>query len=320
MSDSLSAKAVKPAKRPTWKQLLDTGEQLLLPSAHDGLTAKLLEQAGFKAFQIGGFSVVGARYGLPDIDLVQFGEISQTVREVLKASHLPVMVDCDDCYGDVKNVAYVVRSYEDMGVSAIFIEDQVAPKRCGHMAGKTVVPVELAEDKLRAAVECRQTELFVMARTDARAPLGMDEALRRGERYFKAGADGLFVEAPQSEKEIEQVASAFRGKPLVVNMLEGGGKTPLIPPAQLHSMGFSMVFYPTSLIFVLTRALKDAIQDIKAGKYPVQEKGTSFSEYEEVVGLKDWAGIETKYLKNVPGMTAEAPSVAESPEKTGNTF
>ncbi len=320
MSEALSAKAVKPAKRATWKELLDTGEQLLLPSAHDGLTAKLLEQAGFKAFQIGGFSVVGARYGLPDVDLIQFGEISQTVREVLHASRLPVMVDCDDCYGDVKNVVYVVRSYEDMGVSAIFIEDQVAPKRCGHMAGKSVVPPELMEDKLRAAVECRQTELFVVARTDARAPLGLDEALRRGERYFNAGADGLFVEAPQSEKEIEQVAAAFRGKPLVVNMLEGGGKTPLIPPSDLHKMGFSMVFYPTSLLFVLTRALKDAIQDIKAGRYPVRQKGTSFSEYEAVVGLKHWAEIEATYLKNVPGLTAEAPSVAETPELVGNRF
>ncbi len=141
----------------------------MLPSAHDGLTAKLIEQAGFRAFQVGGFSVVGARFGLPDIDLAQFGELSQTVSEVLAASNLPVMAGCDDCYGDDKNVAHVVRSYENMGVSAIFIEDQQAPKRCGHMAGKQVIPSEITEGKIRAAVGTRRERLFVMARTDARA-------------------------------------------------------------------------------------------------------------------------------------------------------
>ncbi len=296
-------------KRPTWRQTLETGELILLPSAHDGLTAKLIEQAGFRAFQVGGFSVVGARFGLPDIDLAQFGELAQTVREVLAASNLPVMVDCDDCYGDVKNVAHVVRSYGAMGVSAIFLEDQVAPKRCGHMAGKQVIPAELMEDKIAAAVGCRDTDLFVVARTDARAPLGLDEALRRGERYLKAGADGLFVEAPQDEKEVEQVAKAFRGQPLVLNMLEGGGKTPLLPLPDIHAMGFSMVFYPTSLIFVVTKALQGALQDIKAGRYPAGTKGVDFSAYEEVVGLKEWSDIETRYLKNVPGVSSAPPSV-----------
>ncbi len=305
------------AKRPTWRETLDTGELILLPAAHDALTAKLIEQAGFRAFQVGGFAVVGARFGLPDIDLAQFGELSQTVREVLAASNLPVMVDCDDCYGDVKNVAHVVRRYGDMGVSAIFIEDQVAPKRCGHMAGKEVIPAELMEDKIAAAVGCRTTDLFVMARTDARAPLGLDEALRRGERYFKAGADALFVEAPQSEKEVEQIARAFRGRPLVVNMLEGGGKTPLIPLPDIHAMGFSMVFYPTSLIFVVTKALQGALQDIKAGRYPVQEKGVNFEEYERVVGLKEWSDIETRYLKNVPGTGAASPSVKNDKSAEG---
>ncbi len=295
-------------KRQTWEEVLETGELILLPSAHDGLTAKLIEQSGFRAFQIGGFSVVGARFGLPDIDLAQFGELSRTVSEVLAASHLPVMVDCDDCYGDVKNVAHVVRTYENMGVSAIFIEDQQAPKRCGHMAGKQVIPSEIMEDKIRAAVGSRREGLFVMARTDARAPLGLDEALRRGEAYFKAGADALFVEAPQNEREVERIASTFRGKRLVVNMLEGGGKTPLLPLTDIHAMGFSMVFYPTSLIFVVTKALQGALQDIKAGRYPVQEKGVDFDEYERVVGLKEWADIESTYLKSATGVHAAQPS------------
>ena len=302
-------------------QTRDKGELILLPAAHDGLMAKLIEQAGFLAMQVGGFAAVGARFGYPDIDLAQFGELSQTVREVLNATSLPLMVDCDDCYGDVKNVVHVVRSYEDMGVSAIFIEDQVAPKRCGHMAGKTVVPAELMEDKLHAAVANRQTELFIMARTDARAPLGLDEALRRGERYFKAGADALFVEAPQNEQEVETIARTFRGKPLVVNMLEGGGKTPLIPLPQIKELGFSMVFYPTSLIFVLTKAMQEALQDIKAGRFPVAEKGVNFKQYLEVVGLNYWSDIETEYLKNVPDLAAKAPS-ADNPQShmEGKTF
>ncbi len=305
------------SKRQTWREVLDTGELILLPSAHDGLTAKLIQQAGFRAFQVGGFSVVGARFGLPDIDLAQFGELSQTVREVLDAASLPVMVDCDDCYGDVKNVAHVVRTYEAMGVSAIFIEDQLAPKRCGHMAGKQVIPSELMEDKIRAAVGTRQDGLFVMARTDARAPLGLDEALRRGEAYFEAGADALFVEAPQSKEEVERIASAFRGKPLVLNMLEGGGKTPLLPLDEIHKLGFSIVFYPTSLIFVVAKALQGALQDIKAGRYPVAEKGLNFEQYEQAVGLKDWADIETEYMKSATGVHAAPPSVGSGKDAKG---
>lgn len=301
-----------PKQRSTWRETLDTGELILLPAAHDGLTAKLIEQAGFLAMQVGGFAAVGARFGYPDIDLAQFGELSQTVREVLAATNLPVMVDCDDCYGDVKNVVHVVRTYEDMGVSAIFTEDQQAPKRCGHMAGKSVIPAELMVDKLAAAVGNRRTDLFIVARTDARAPLGLDEALRRGEQYFNAGADGLFIEAPQSEAEVEQIARAFRGRPLVVNMLEGGGKTPLIPPDQLHALGFSMVFYPTSLIFVVTRALQGALQDIRAGRYPVQERGTTFDEYAAVVGLKHWQDIETRYLKHHMQVVAVPPSTEKA--------
>lgn len=179
------------------------------------------------------------------------------------------MVDCDDCYGDLKNVAHVVRSYEDMGISAIFIEDQVAPKRCGHMAGKQVIPAELMEEKIVTAVGCRRTDLFVMARTNARA-VGPG----RGSAAWRALLQGRYRRAvfkvPKDEAELERIASAFRGRPLVVNMLRGGGKTPLTPPTDLHATGFSMVFHPTSLIFVVTKAPQGALRDIKAGCYPVE--------------------------------------------------
>jgi 2-methylisocitrate lyase-like PEP mutase family enzyme len=199
--------------RPGWRQLLVPNEPLLLPVAHDALSAKLIRRAGFKAYSVGGFALVGSRFGLPDIGLVGLAEMAQGVRDIMAASDLPVLVDGDDGYGDVKNVTRTIRTYEQMGVSAVFIEDQVAPKRCGHMAGKDVVAAEIMEAKIRAAAAARQADLFLIARTDARAVHGLDEALRRGERYLKAGADGLFIEAPQSVEELRIVGDRFRACP-----------------------------------------------------------------------------------------------------------
>ncbi len=141
-----------PTTRVTWKHLVEGEAPLLLPAAHDGLTAKLIERAGFKAYQVGGFALAGARHGFPDIDLVHYGEQSAGVRDIIAASSLPVMIDADDCYGDVKNVTRTILGYEMLGASAIFFEDQVAPKRCGHMKGKAVVPAEAMVSKVKAAV------------------------------------------------------------------------------------------------------------------------------------------------------------------------
>src|SRR4051794_34662703 len=155
-------------KRPTWKKLVAREAPLLLPAAHDALTAKLIERAGFKAYQVGGFALNGARHGFPDLDLTHYGEERDGVRNIIGASSLPVLVDTDDGYGDVKNVTRTVRGYESMGVSAIFFEDQRAPKRCGHLAGKHVVPVEIIVSKVRAAVAARSNpDFFLIARTDA---------------------------------------------------------------------------------------------------------------------------------------------------------
>src|SRR6058998_3601431 len=172
--------------KPTWKDLLARGEPLLLPCAYDALSARLIERAGFAAYSVGGYALVGARYGLPDIGLVGFGEMSAGIRDIMAASSLPVLVDCDDGYGDAKNVARTIRGYEAMGVAAIFMEDQRAPKRCGHMAGKDVVDAAVMVAKIRAAVAARQNGIFIVARTDARAVHGLDEALRRGELYLEA--------------------------------------------------------------------------------------------------------------------------------------
>src|SRR5438874_5766082 len=181
----------------SWKNILRAHAPLVLPSAHDALTARIIERAGFKAYQTGGFSLAAAMHAVPDVDLEHFGEKSDVVRKILTASPLPVLVDGDDGYGDAKNVTRTVHEYEAMGASALFIEDQVAPKRCGHMAGKQVIPAEEMEKKVRAAVAARQDpDFFIVARTDAIEPHGLDEAIRRAQRYLNAGADGVYLEGP----------------------------------------------------------------------------------------------------------------------------
>src|SRR6195256_2793989 len=214
--------------KPAWKELLARGEPLLLPCAHDALSARLIERAGFAAYSIGGFALVGSRYGIPAIGLGAFSEISSGIRDIMAATKLPVMVDGDTGYGDVKNVAHTIEGYEAMGASAIFLEDQVAPKRCGHMAGKDVIAAADMVAKIKAAIGARRSkDFFVIARTDARAVHGLDEALRRGEMYLEAGVDGIFIEAPQTVAELERVGRAFRGAPQLANMLDDG-RTPVL--------------------------------------------------------------------------------------------
>jgi 2-methylisocitrate lyase-like PEP mutase family enzyme len=286
------------SSRPTWKALLKREKPLLLPCAHDALSARLIERAGFSAYSIGGYALVGARYAIPDIGLAGFGEISAGVRDIMAATRLPVLVDADTGYGDVKNVVHTVRSYEAMGVAAIFIEDQVAPKRCGHMAGKEVIPAEEMAAKIRAAVgERSNPDFFIIARTDARAVHGLDEALRRGELYLQAGADGLFIEAPHTSEELERIGRTFQGVPQIANMLEGGGQTPVLPPAELGRLGFAMVAYPTTLIFRVARTIETALGDIKAGRPAKEGDGVDFAAFKDITGFANWAVIESEYKR-----------------------
>jgi 2-methylisocitrate lyase-like PEP mutase family enzyme len=277
-----------------WRALLKREEPLLLPLAHDALAARLIARAGFDAYAIGGFPLVGSRYGLPDIGLVGLSEMSEGVRDVMSASTLPVLVDADDGYGDVKNVTHTVRTYERMGVAALLLEDQVAPKRCGHMAGKAVVPAELMARKLRAAAAARDAGLFLIARTDARAVNGLDDALRRAELYLKSGADGVFVEAPESREELERIGSEFRHVPQLANMLEAG-RTPLLQPAELFALGFAMVAYPTSLIFRVTRTIEKALADLKAGRLALAGEGVDFETFKDVVEFAPWVDVEERF-------------------------
>jgi len=293
--------------RPAWKEVLDRHSPLLLPVAHDALTARLIQLAGYPAYQIGGFALVGAHFAYPDIDMTHYGENSMVIRNIISASSLPVLVDADDGYGDAKNVWRTVQGYEEMGASAIFIEDQVAPKRCGHMANKQVVSAETMVSKLQAAAAARRNpDTFILARTDARDPLGLDEALRRAELYIKAGADGVYVEALHSIEELERTGNVLKGSPLATSILEGGGKTPWIDPEELYRLGFSMILYPTSVIFRVTRTIQRALEDLIEHRPMPPRDSVTFHDYEEIMRMPFWAEIEDRY-QHEPKTRLELP-------------
>jgi 2-methylisocitrate lyase-like PEP mutase family enzyme len=279
---------------PTIRQLAQTERPLVLPGAHDALSALLIRQAGFKGYFIGGFQTAGVRHGLPDIGLCQLGEFSAAFRDIINACDLPVLVDADTGYGDVKNCVHLLNTYERMGVQALFIEDQVSPKRCGHMAGKQVVPAEEMEAKLRAMAANRiDPDTFIVARTDARATHGMDEALRRAERYVRAGADGVFVESMLNEEELARAAREI-DTVHVANMLEGG-ITPILKPAALAQMGYRIVLFGITLLLRITKTMQVALADLKSEELRLVGSGTPFDEYTKIVGIERWRDIERKF-------------------------
>ncbi|MCC6306295.1 MAG: isocitrate lyase/PEP mutase family protein [Rhodobacteraceae bacterium] len=281
-------------KNPTWRELMARHKPLVLPGAHDAFSARLIEDAGVPAYFIGGFPVVGVRYALPDLGLVGLGELAPAFAETMLGSRLPVLVDGDDGYGDVKNVVRTTRTYEKLGASSIFFEDQVAPKRCGHMAGKVLVPVELMEAKLRAAAAAREDkEFFIIARTDARDVEGLDAAFRRAERYLRAGADGLFIESPRNVEELRKIGGSF-GVPHLANMLEGG-VTPILSNAELGEMGFSMVIHGITLLMRAARTMKDTLAEIREDRLAPSKDGVTFEEYKRLVNFGDWSRIEDSF-------------------------
>ncbi|MBL28019.1 MAG: 2,3-dimethylmalate lyase [Rhodospirillaceae bacterium] len=280
----------------TFRELVESERPLVLPGAHDAISARLIQRAGFKAYFIGGFPLVGARYGLPDIGLLGLGEISAGIRDIMAASDLPVLVDADNGYGygDVKTVVHTLNVYERLGAQAVFFEDQVSPKRCGHIAGKRLVDAAEMEANIRAAAENRlNPDTFIIARTDAREVYGMDEALRRGERYARAGADGLFIEAPTTPEEMARIGAAF-DVPQLANMLEGG-RTPILPPDELERMGFRIVIYGISALMHAVRAMQDVLSRLSRGDVTFAGGGIGFEDYKSVVGFDRWRDIEDRY-------------------------
>jgi len=284
--------------RSSFRQIINNAvkdkRMLVVPGAHDALSARLIQKVGFETYFIGGFPAIGSRYGVPDVGLKGFGEMSAAVRDIMSACDLPVFVDGDDGYGDVKNVVHTVRTYERMGVSAILLEDQQWPKRCGHLAGKKVVPVEVAEAKIRAAISERlDAETWILARTDARAVYDLDEAMRRAERYLRAGADGIFIEAPRSVQELERIGRAF-DVPQICNPLIGG-QTPILTMQELSELGFSAAVLGLDTLMHAAKAVEAVLVDMKSGRFARRNDGMDFEAYKKIVGYDEWQSIDDRF-------------------------
>jgi 2-methylisocitrate lyase-like PEP mutase family enzyme len=289
------------ANQSTWRELVNKNRPFVLPGAYDALSAKLIEQQGFEGLVVGGFPLVGSRFGLPDIGLVGLGEMAEGMRDIINATQIPVLVDGDNGYGDEKNVARTIQTYEKMGASAILLEDQVSPKRCGHAAGKDVISMGAMARKIQAAVSARNNkDFFIIARTDARGVNGLDDALRRCEENLKAGADGIFVEAPQNIEELEQIAKSF-DVPQMCNMLIGG-QTPILSNQQLHEMGFSMIVHGTTLIKRVAKSLQIILADLYHDRLDCNpNEFVPLLEFMSLTGAETWQQFEESIKQDNDG-------------------
>ncbi len=246
---------MKPTK--SLRKILAEEKTLLVPGAYDALSAKILKQAGFRVVYMTGSGVTASLTGMPDVGILTMTEMVNQARNIVTAIDMPLICDADNGYGNPINVIRTVKEYERAGVAGIHIEDQVAPKKCGHFEGKQVIPAEEMVKKIEAAVYTREDDEFLLiARTDARSVKGLDEALKRARLYAEAGADMIFVEAPQSVDELKTISDKLSDISLLVNMVEGG-KTPVLPFEDLKEMGFTIVLYPTSSIRAVARTLQE---------------------------------------------------------------
>jgi 2-methylisocitrate lyase-like PEP mutase family enzyme len=250
--------------RPTIRDALSRETPLVTPLAHDALSARLIEQAGFRAFAVGGSALLAARHAYPDIGLIGLTDMVDGIRDIAAASSIPFLADADDGYGDVKSVARLVAAYEMIGAGGFLLEDQDRERK-QQRADKAaaVVDASVIEAKLRAALQARRNpETFIIGRTDAYGPLGLDAAMRRAERFLKLGADGIFIAGLRTEDDYRRVGAAFRGAYCSAAMFEGGD-TPWFSPAELGDMGFTQVSYPASLIFRVVAAIHDGLAALR---------------------------------------------------------
>ena len=271
------------------RQLLDRAGIIRSLAAHDALTAKVMEQVGLPLLFLGGFGVSASSYGLPDLGLLGLAEMAEAARRVTSAVRIPVIVDGDTGYGAVPNVIRTVREFERAGAAGMLLEDQVFPKRCGHFAGKQVIPTEEMLVKLRAALDARRDPDFVIiARTDARAVEGLDAAIQRANRYAEAGADVIFVEAPQSEAELFRVAREIP-KPQLANMLVGGA-TPILSAGELERLGFKIVVSPVESLAITAFAVRElAGAMLQEGRVDgLADRMLPFAELKKLLGVDEW--------------------------------
>ena len=283
------------------RELLAQPDLLVAPGAYDALSARLIAQAGFPAVYMTGFGTAASVLGQPDVGLLTMSEmVSRAAALAAVVGERPLIADADTGYGNPINVRRTVREYERAGVAAIHIEDQVWPKKCGHMEGKQVIPLDEMVQKIRAAVDARQDSDFVIiARTDANAVYGLEDALHRGRAYREAGADVIFIEAPRSMEELRAIARTFPDVPLLYNWAESG-KTPLLSLEDIHALGFKLVIFPVSLLFAATQTLLSLLEVLKQGQTPTvfAERTISFSQFTDQVGLPDIQSLERRYGVN----------------------
>jgi methylisocitrate lyase len=282
------------------KKLILASEILIMPGAHDSLVARIIEQAGFQAVALGGYPATANLLGKPDVSLLSMTEMVEYTRRICGAVDVPVFTDGDTGYGNVTNVYRTVREMERAGAAGMFIEDQVFPKRCGHMEGKQVIPAEEMVAKIRAALDARiDPDFVIMARTDALAVHGIEEAIRRGNLYRETGADLIFVEAPQTIEDMKRINREINA-PTLANNVEGG-KSPLLTAKKLESIGYNVVVFPIASTYCIAKAVVDLMRELK-------EKGTTesfldrmitFASFNELVGLPDIRKKEEGYLKGL---------------------
>jgi 2-methylisocitrate lyase-like PEP mutase family enzyme len=278
------------------RELLAGDELIVAPGIYDGVSAALVSKLGFSAAYMTGAGVVASAYGLPDIGLATLTEMADRARVISGLLEIPLIADADTGYGSPINVIRTVHEYERAGVAAIQLEDQTFPKRCGHLAGKEVVSADQFARTLAAAVEARRDpDTVIVARTDARAPLGLDEAITRANRYAEVGADVIFVEAPRSEDEIEQIAAAVDA-PLLLNLVPGG-LTPELDHQRLAELGYRIAIYPGALIMALVPAAIEALTALRGrGRGHGDEEHVPGPEaFFDLFGLTDWQELGSRY-------------------------
>ena len=278
------------------RQLLDQHEQLVMPGVYDALSAKIAARAGFEVVFITGYSLSATLLGEPDFGLLTQTEVVNAATRICSVTDTPVIVDADTGYGNAINVIRTVEDLNRAGAAGMFLEDQVWPKRCGHMKGKQVIPLEEQLNKLRAAIDARKDpNFFIVARTDSRQALGLNEAITRGIAFKEAGADAVFIEAPQSKEEMKEIASRVPG-PLVANMLERG-VTPLMGPAELKELGYQLIVWPLAPLYSVAKTLADTYSTLRreGSTIKILDKLMPFDDFNEIVGLNDKYAADARY-------------------------
>lgn len=273
---------------------LQSGEILVAPGAYDALTARLLEQAGFEAVYRGGYAASAAAFALPDLGITTLTDMVDHLRRMTNAIDVPVIADADTGYGEVPQVVHTVHELEAAGAAAIQFEDQVFPKRCGHMEGKKVIPAEEMVIKLRAALDARRNpETVIIARSDATAVTGLDDAIARSRMYADAGADVIFIDAPTSEDDLRRIAAGGIDAVLMVNVSEHG-KTPDLGAQRFQELGFGLVIYPSSTLFAAAQSTKELAAQLKADGSTVASvpRMMPFDEINAILGKDQWDSLE----------------------------